>query len=221
MYYGLVYFKSIRSGWLILLFKFSIFIYLFILSFQGLTCSMWREVPRLGVKSEPMPQPRRIWAASATYTTAHSNARSLTHSARPGIELPSLWIKFVKAEPQQELPSIDCWLHSIIVHGFMLWGKHRLEADTTHPFIEMSRYLDQIPQKVLTEPVRRKTTHCMQGNGFSEVPPDLAVASTFCKPCQKWGPHLCWSVTPREGPSRGGGGSRGTWGQPRLWISSE
>ena len=105
MYYGLVYFKNIRSGWLILLFKFSIFIYLFILSFQGLTCSMWREVPRLGVKSEPMPQPRRIWAATATYTTAHSNARSLTHSARPGIELVSLWmlVRFLSAKPRWEL----------------------------------------------------------------------------------------------------------------------
>jgi len=32
------------------------------------------EVPRLGVESEP--QPDRIRAASATYTTAHSNAGS-------------------------------------------------------------------------------------------------------------------------------------------------
>ena len=50
------------------------------------------EVPRLGVKSElqlgPIPQPRqyRIWATSATYTTACGNAGSLTHWARPGIE---------------------------------------------------------------------------------------------------------------------------------------
>ena len=42
-------------------------------------------VPRLGVKSElqlkPIPQPRQrgIRTASVTDTTAHSNARSLTH----------------------------------------------------------------------------------------------------------------------------------------------
>ena len=42
------------------------------------------EVPWLRVKLElqlsavPQPQPRQIQAESATYTTAHSNARSLT-----------------------------------------------------------------------------------------------------------------------------------------------
>ena len=58
------------------------------------------EVPRLGVElnlscsrwpmPEPQPQQHRIEAMSATYTTAHSNARSLTHWARPGIE-PATW----------------------------------------------------------------------------------------------------------------------------------
>ena len=56
------------------------------------------EVPRLGVKSElqllaytratatPEPQQRQIRAVSVTYTTAHGNAGSLTHWARPGFE---------------------------------------------------------------------------------------------------------------------------------------
>ena len=35
------------------------------------------EGPRLGVESEP--QQHQVRAASATYTTAHANARSLTH----------------------------------------------------------------------------------------------------------------------------------------------
>ena len=41
----------------------------------------------------PMPQPqqRQIRAVSATYTTAHSNAGSLTHRARPGIESVTPW----------------------------------------------------------------------------------------------------------------------------------
>ena len=33
----------------------------------------------------------RIWATSATYTTAHGNTRSLTHWARPGIEPATSW----------------------------------------------------------------------------------------------------------------------------------
>ena len=38
------------------------------------------------------PQQRGIWAASATYTTAHSNTGSLTQWARPGMEPVSSWI---------------------------------------------------------------------------------------------------------------------------------
>ena len=34
----------------------------------------------------PTPQQLRIWATSVTYTTAHHNARSPTHWAKPGIE---------------------------------------------------------------------------------------------------------------------------------------
>ena len=43
----------------------------------------------------PQPQQREIWAASVTYTTAYSNAGSLTHWARPGIKPASSWILFV------------------------------------------------------------------------------------------------------------------------------
>ena len=59
----------------------------------------YMKVPRLGVESEnyscrtmPQPQQYEIWATSMTYITAHSNAGSLTHWARPGIEPASLWI---------------------------------------------------------------------------------------------------------------------------------
>ena len=47
----------------------------------------------------------QIWAVSVTYTTAHSNARSLTHWARPEMEPASSWmlVKFISAEPQREL----------------------------------------------------------------------------------------------------------------------
>ena len=40
----------------------------------------------------PQPQQRRIRATSVTYTTAHGNARSLTHGARPGIEPTASWL---------------------------------------------------------------------------------------------------------------------------------
>ena len=43
-----------------------------------------------------------------TYTTAHGNARSITHRLRPGIESSSSWIlvRFSTAEPLQELLSV-------------------------------------------------------------------------------------------------------------------
>ena len=42
---------------------------------------------------------------SATYTTAHGNARSLTHQERPAIKPESSWLlaRFVSGEPQQKL----------------------------------------------------------------------------------------------------------------------
>ena len=58
----------------------------FLIFFFFLRLHLWHmEVPRLGVQLElqlrPLPQPQQYWiqAISATYTTAYSNARSLTH----------------------------------------------------------------------------------------------------------------------------------------------
>ena len=56
------------------------------------------EVPRLGSNQSSSPQPtpepqqRHIWAVSATYTTAHGNAGSLIHWARPGIKSTTSWL---------------------------------------------------------------------------------------------------------------------------------
>ena len=63
---------------------------------------------RISYSCHPTPQPQQcgIWAPSATYTTAHGNAGSLTHWARPGIEPASSWmlIRFVSTSPQKEFP---------------------------------------------------------------------------------------------------------------------
>ena len=75
------------------------------------------EVPRLRLnwscscQLTPQLQQRGIWAASVTYTTAHSTARSLTHWARPGIEPVSSWILvgFVNHWAMMETPSLPFW----------------------------------------------------------------------------------------------------------------
>ena len=86
-------------------------VYLFIyLVFLGLHLRHM-EVPRLRVKSElqllayDTATATGIWAMSATCTTVHGNARSLTHRARPRIEPVSSWIlvRFLSTEPQWEL----------------------------------------------------------------------------------------------------------------------
>ena len=66
----------------------------------------------------PEPQQHSIQAASAPYTTAHGNAGSLTHWARPGMEHAFSWIlgRRVSTEPWQEvLKSIFIWMINYIV----------------------------------------------------------------------------------------------------------
>ena len=84
----------------------------FFFLFCSLGPHLWHvEVPMLGLNWNwscwPMPQPQkcRIWAMSATYSTTHGKARSLTHCVRPGIEPMSSWILvgFIITEPQGEL----------------------------------------------------------------------------------------------------------------------
>ena len=74
--------------------------------------SQYMEISRLGSSNQscscwPMPQPQQcgIWAASAAYTPAHGNARSLTHWARPGIKHAISWLLagFLSTETQWEL----------------------------------------------------------------------------------------------------------------------
>ena len=74
-----------------------IFFFFFFFAFSRATsCGIWR-FPGWGsnwsCSHRPMPEPQQcgIRAASATYTTAHGNARSLIHWARPGIETATSW----------------------------------------------------------------------------------------------------------------------------------
>ena len=64
----------------------------------------------------PWPQQCGIQAASATYSTAHGQAGSLTPWMRPGMEPASSWIlvAFVTDEPQGELWHVPFkWKHTI------------------------------------------------------------------------------------------------------------
>ena len=56
-------------------------------------------------QATPQPQQHGLWAMSATYTTAHSTARPLTHWVRPGTEPATSWflVRFISALPWREL----------------------------------------------------------------------------------------------------------------------
>ena len=78
------------------------------------------EVPGLEVESEhqlrPVPQPQQHWiqATSLTYPTACDNARSLTHSPRPGI-------KPTPSQRQHLIPNQLCHNGKSYLFGF---GNH-------------------------------------------------------------------------------------------------
>ena len=81
------------------------FLFLVFLLFRG---GIWRFPGRGSNQSyscrlTPQPQPRQIRAMSANYTTAHGNARSLTHQVRPRIELATSWflVRFISTVPQR------------------------------------------------------------------------------------------------------------------------
>ena len=58
----------------------------------------------------------RIQAVSGTYTMAHSNARTLIHWERPGIQPASSWmlVGFISAEPWWELLDVGFWVVPLV-----------------------------------------------------------------------------------------------------------
>ena len=124
-------------------------------AFSGHTCGIWR-FPGWGsnwsyscqTKPQPQPQPQqgRIRAMSATYSTAHGNATSLTHRARPEIEPATSWflVGFVSAAPWREFRNIVFYLqHAYWVSSFVLYinlinlslnihATHRLKGKKNH-----------------------------------------------------------------------------------------
>ena len=72
----------------------------------------------------PEPQQCKIWAASVTYTTAHSNARSLTHWARPGMGPSTSWFLVGFVNQRQNFKAV--FISSSEVRSyFLFWSNLR------------------------------------------------------------------------------------------------
>ena len=86
--------------------------------------------------------------SSATYTTAHSNTRSLTHWAGVGIETATSWVlvRFITADPQQECQHLEIlkslWIHifKVIISYFVIhWVISNIQHKWTFPQKRKSR----------------------------------------------------------------------------------
>ena len=102
------------------------FFFFFFLSFQGPTCGI-RRFPGLqsnrsySCRRMPEPPQRQIPAASATYTTAHGNAGSLTHWARPGIEPASsrFLVGFINCWATTRTPKCPTLMNLFLAYYFV------------------------------------------------------------------------------------------------------
>ena len=107
-----------------------------LLSFLGCTRGIWRFPGQGSSQScccqpRPEPQQRQIRALSVIYAIVHSNAGSLTHWSRPGIEPETSWflVGFVSAVPRREL-LYHIFLIQLSVDGH-LGGFHNLATAIT------------------------------------------------------------------------------------------
>ena len=102
--------EEIIFFFLMFLTSFSVFFFFFVLFKAAPTAHGGSQARGLQSHScQPQPQQRQIWASSVTYTTAHGNARSLTHWARPGTEPTTSWflVGCVSTAPWQGLTSFS------------------------------------------------------------------------------------------------------------------
>ena len=98
----------ISNIWKVNMFKYKL-VYLFVLGPHSPHMEVLRLRSNWSCSHWPQPQQCQIQAMSSTYTTAHSNVRSLTHWERPGIEPASSWIlvRFISTEQWWKLLNIN------------------------------------------------------------------------------------------------------------------
>ena len=135
------------------------------------------EVLRLGSNQScscwptPEPQHRQIWAASLTYTTAHSNVRSPTHWGRPGIEPASSWmlVGFITTEPWREL-LVLCFLQNVFIIVDLQCCQFLLYNKITHLYIHICYFSHTIFYHVPSQVIGYSFLCCTAGSHCFSTP---------------------------------------------------
>ena len=118
---------------------------------------------------------REMRVESVTYTTDHSNAGSLTHWARPGIEPETSWflVGFVTTEPQGELLKFPKCLQMQISVCFVLFWPHPGHVEVPGP--EMEPAPQQWQCWILNHQATRELRMQMVVIHFSRIPTQMLV----------------------------------------------
>ena len=107
-------FRGKKKSWVIIIFASFFLIYFCVCLFKAAPVAYgssqargWIRATAASLYHSPKMDPSGIRAMSVTYNTAHGNARSLTHWAKPGMEPESsgILVSFFTTEPWRELPS--------------------------------------------------------------------------------------------------------------------
>ena len=149
----------------------------------------------------PEPQECGIWAESATYTTAHGNARSLTHWVRPGIEPATLWflVGFVNHCATMEIPclstfyiSVFLFISHVLFSCFLFSGLHLQHMEDPQLGAELELYVPQPQQHQLQAmSLTYSTAHSSARSLTHWARPEIKHASSWIPV----GFLTCWAVT--------------------------
>ena len=120
------------SSYLIIFLSFflSFFVFVFVFVFSRVAPTAYGGSQARGLIGSG-PQQRRIWATSATYTTAHCNTRSLSHWAKPGIKPATSWFL---------VGFTNCWATTgtpffpLLETIFFYYSKKKKKKETILPF---------------------------------------------------------------------------------------
>ena len=161
-------------------------------------------------------------AVSATYTTAHGKARSLTHCVRPGIEPATSWflVGFISAASGQEFPKIKLWLlhnsANILKNYWVVYFKWYLSYITVKLFLNVLSNVNK--QKELREREECLPQLVIPKGHLFNLPQRLAFSSTTM-PCQFFPRTGISLVANGKIPGRQGGKENVCWNY--NWHMSE